>query len=82
MLLTEATWLSFAAEALKIFAQGSRNIMELKTQGLKGWVDGTDPCQGWTGITCNDDDRVIAMCVLLATHIYMCVLGYIYTVLM
>lgn len=50
-----------AEEALKLFSQGSRNIKQRQTEGLKGWVAGTDPCQGWTGITCNDDNRVIAL---------------------
>jgi len=54
-----------AAEALKIFQQGSRNIMSLQSQGLQGWADptgaATNPCQGWTGVTCDSSNRVVAL---------------------
>lgn len=56
--------------ALRILQQGSRNFGALQQdRGLQGWLDNTgvasDPCQGWTGVTCNTTSgRVIALWVL------------------
>ena len=56
---------SSAAEALKIFQQGSRNFMSLQASGLQGWADSSgaasNPCQGWTGVTCDDNNHVTAL---------------------
>ena len=54
-----------AADALKIFQQGSRNIRDLQQRGLQGWADPTgavtNPCVGWTGVTCDSTNRVTAL---------------------
>lgn len=49
--------------ALKLLAQSFANF---KGIGLKGWDFSTSPCQGWSGVTCNKDGRVIKLC---ATHL-------------
>jgi hypothetical protein len=58
----KVTILCAAALALNFLRQGASNFDVVQQNGFEGWMPGTDPCQGWTGITCNENDRVVALC--------------------
>jgi hypothetical protein len=53
-----------AVDALSAFAATITNLLALQEQGLKGWGGASNPCAGWTGITCNEVGRVTVMCAL------------------
>lgn len=44
--------------ALATFSAGIGNLLQLQAEGLKGWGTGTNPCTGWTGVSCNEAGRV------------------------
>ena len=47
-----------AATALQFFQQGIANWRELKSWGFKGWDFTSNPCQGWSGVSCDVAGRV------------------------
>ena len=47
-----------AAQALLILSQSFSSL----PPGWTGWVNGTNPCVGWTGISCNASGRVSDLC--------------------
>ncbi|KAL0030014.1 hypothetical protein WJX79_001051 [Trebouxia sp. C0005] len=48
--------------ALLEFSGNITNFAAVSTQNsFQGWVNGTDPCQGWTGVTCNTQDLVTSL---------------------
>ena len=51
-----------AGVALLQFSGNITNFDTVSAQNsFKGWVNGTDPCLGWTGVTCNTDDQVTSL---------------------
>ncbi|KAL0027303.1 hypothetical protein WJX77_011498 [Trebouxia sp. C0004] len=48
--------------ALLEFSGNITNFAAVSAQNsFKGWVNGTDPCLGWTGVTCNAQDLVTSL---------------------
>jgi hypothetical protein len=51
-----------AGIALLEFSGNITNFAAVSAQNsFKGWVNGTDPCLGWTGVTCNTQDVVTSL---------------------
>ena len=50
-----------AAEALLTLSESFTNVPDLVIKGWQGWANGTSPCLGWTGISCNSTHRVTKM---------------------
>ncbi|DBB11929.1 TPA: hypothetical protein ACH3X3_006068 [Trebouxia sp. C0006] len=48
--------------ALLEFSGNITNFAAVSAQNsFQGWVNGTDPCLGWTGVTCNTEDLVTSL---------------------
>eukprot|EP00884_Botryococcus_braunii_P020408 jgi/Botrbrau1/7050/Bobra.0165s0073.1 len=48
-------------DALAAFSAGITNLLQLQAEGLKGWGTSTNPCVGWTGVSCNEGGRVTSI---------------------
>ena len=49
------------ADALLELKASLTNADDLTAWGFKGWQDNSNPCQGWTGVTCSNAKRVVGV---------------------